>query len=333
MSFYLQIDGENDDQIATNTGWGDYGRWAKTLDPGKFREVRDLYELGWSDEPESLIAELKDAADEFSPDADVLSIVNTILELLDDAKDATVVSVTDGMGEDEASELSLGSDTESRDRKKRDRFLLSLLAFFAWQGEQYIEGSGTVDAASSQERLAGVLARGMQPLAIQMAGRAGDGRGVLPAGVEATIDKYLATESGRLATLINATTDKAVKKAFGKPAPVEGEAPAVELLPPEPTEEEVKAMVDEVIETTATRAQAIEDDANHLGGQIGMQSRAEVDQKWLQWHTEEDDKVCDICEPLDGIVFRAGSEVAPGIRWPVIDTHTACRDYVTEYDN
>lgn len=42
---------------------------------------------------------------------------------------------------------------------------------------------------------------------------------------------------------------------------------------------------------------------------------------WFVWETEQDDKVCPICFPLQGRIFRQSSEI---IR-PVDDTHIGCR--------
>lgn len=97
MSYYIQNDGDLGPQVASNSGWGDFGRWTDSLNPDDYGEVIGLYGNGWSDKPTDLASQLKDAQVISPPfdkeTADVLSeLISTI-----DAK--TVVSITDGIGE------------------------------------------------------------------------------------------------------------------------------------------------------------------------------------------------------------------------------------------
>jgi hypothetical protein len=48
MAFYLQIDLEEPEQVATNTGWGEVLDWSERLDPGAFPNFVHLCEHGWA---------------------------------------------------------------------------------------------------------------------------------------------------------------------------------------------------------------------------------------------------------------------------------------------
>jgi SPP1 gp7 family putative phage head morphogenesis protein len=47
-----------------------------------------------------------------------------------------------------------------------------------------------------------------------------------------------------------------------------------------------------------------------------------------QWIVATDDRLCDICEPLDGLTARLDEPFAPGIYQPG-DPHPACRCAIT----
>jgi hypothetical protein len=74
------------------------------------------------------------------------------------------------------------------------------------------------------------------------------------------------------------------------------------------------------------KTNAIAEDLEHAAGQGGITAAARTaDNTLLQWNTAEDDRVCPVCGPLDGMQIEPGGEFAPGIQIPVIDTHPGCR--------
>jgi hypothetical protein len=237
-------------------------------------------------------------------------------------------------GDDDAPEVAdLSSDTidaQVAERQKRDRDLLALLAFFVWQEEAIIE-DGRIDRARHDRRLTSVLSRLMMPPAIAGAMRPNDAHGVLPDGVRSAVEEEVNTQARRLATLINDTTERRVNEVVPSSQPIDvnegGELPRV--LTPDEIRKAIEPITDKSV---ATRAEIILGDTLHIGGQSGNRARSEVDQKWLQWHTEHDDSVCHLCSPLDGKTAPAGGEFAPMIRVPTIDTHGGCRCWLEEID-
>lgn len=106
MSYYLQSDGQLGQQIASNVGWGDFGRWADTL--GDYPEVAHFVDAGWSDEPALLLSQLVRAEkSNRPPNADTASVVGDVVDAIRSAGAKVVVSVTDGLGPDEQRQPSL----------------------------------------------------------------------------------------------------------------------------------------------------------------------------------------------------------------------------------
>lgn len=99
MSYFLQIGANGGpSQIASNTGYGDFGRWAETLDPKKFPEVIHLYTYGWCQHLTALEKQLADAMKVAKPSASVADTIKTIIGLLSTAGAAECCTVTDGIG-------------------------------------------------------------------------------------------------------------------------------------------------------------------------------------------------------------------------------------------
>ena len=98
MSYYVAFDGELSDQVATNTGWADFGRWVDDLDDKVYPELVHLREHGWSQRLDSLGADLVDAVEHHAPDdADTLSVVASLQAQLHNRGGAEVATITDGM--------------------------------------------------------------------------------------------------------------------------------------------------------------------------------------------------------------------------------------------
>lgn len=96
MGIYAAFDGEISDQIASNQGWADFGRWSDKLDAGKFPEIVLLSDYGWSQHIPLLRDQLKAAASEVAPDANTVSIITGLVDLLTGSQ-SEVVTVTNGI--------------------------------------------------------------------------------------------------------------------------------------------------------------------------------------------------------------------------------------------
>lgn len=99
MGYYLQIDADRTEPLASNTGWGDFCRWVGSLPAGKCMALRALCAHGWTGEVAAAAQGLEMALKKAAPkQADVKTTADGLLKLLTDAKGAEVVSVTDGVG-------------------------------------------------------------------------------------------------------------------------------------------------------------------------------------------------------------------------------------------
>lgn len=96
MSYSVQTDQHGFRQIATNAGYGDFGRWVDSLPADRFPQLIHLYEWGWSQRARLLESEIADALDESPPDdKDTVGIARELLDAVKRAKN--VVTITDGL--------------------------------------------------------------------------------------------------------------------------------------------------------------------------------------------------------------------------------------------
>jgi hypothetical protein len=90
MSVYMTFSEDAGEQIASNQGWADFCKWAR--DSGNF----DMLQL--ADEGYTRVAGLAESLRERrAPDADTQHVVDGVLKLLDENRDAEAVFVTTGM--------------------------------------------------------------------------------------------------------------------------------------------------------------------------------------------------------------------------------------------
>ena len=102
MTIQAAFDQDPGEQFATNTGWGDFGRWADGLSADAFPRVVHLRDYGWSGELPVLARELAGAVKASPPEAPGLdSLIAHLAELIQQHRDAGAVFVGDGMGPDE----------------------------------------------------------------------------------------------------------------------------------------------------------------------------------------------------------------------------------------
>jgi hypothetical protein len=98
MSIYAVNDNDVALQVATNTGYGQYGRWAESLpNKEKFRQVLFIWTHGMTNHAPQLIEELHEAQKVHEPDADVKGVIKGILRICEGAQD---VMMTNGLVED-----------------------------------------------------------------------------------------------------------------------------------------------------------------------------------------------------------------------------------------
>lgn len=97
MSQYIHDENDNQEQIASNSGYGDFGRWVDTLDTALYRRVVHLREYGWSQSPKEVGEQLARALSNNEPTPDVRDIALTIVDFCKTNGESEIVLVSDGM--------------------------------------------------------------------------------------------------------------------------------------------------------------------------------------------------------------------------------------------
>jgi hypothetical protein len=98
MSIYAVNEHELELQVSTNTGFGQFGRWAESLPKKQFPEVVVLWEQGLSRQAPELAEQLQKAQRLHEPDADVKDFIHGVLKICEGAQ---YVMMTNGMSTDE----------------------------------------------------------------------------------------------------------------------------------------------------------------------------------------------------------------------------------------
>jgi hypothetical protein len=93
VSIYCTLDGGEPMFLASNTGWGDFVRW---LDTHHMPAPAHLAEYGWSEDLDDLEAELPDRLEGAPPT--IAATGEALLEILSGRGEATVLTITDGLG-------------------------------------------------------------------------------------------------------------------------------------------------------------------------------------------------------------------------------------------
>lgn len=112
MSIYLQF-GEEQEQVASNKGWSDFGTWADALDHKQYPRVVHLWEHGWIEDVGALTQELTAAQTKAAPSDDTVAatLAGIIAAAITNA-DADAAVVTDGFSADDDTD---DEDVESED--------------------------------------------------------------------------------------------------------------------------------------------------------------------------------------------------------------------------
>lgn len=100
MGLYLSFDGALGTDLASNSGWGDFTRWTEKL--GGAPDLFHLVDYGWTGRPHAAAADLAKAMRDDPPDdGSVRSTAANLLDLLKGTA-AEIVSVTNGLGPNDA---------------------------------------------------------------------------------------------------------------------------------------------------------------------------------------------------------------------------------------
>lgn len=92
MSIYLTLDTDEPTFLASNKGYGDFSRWAESVDG---EELHHLTCYGWSQQPKKLRQQLQAALENSPPERDTAKVAGQLLSLIDDGK---VIGITEGFG-------------------------------------------------------------------------------------------------------------------------------------------------------------------------------------------------------------------------------------------
>ena len=101
MGYYLQVDDEEAEPLASVTGWGDVIRWADKLPTHRASAIKHLCQFGWEGQAVLLKIELEECLKDSPPkDEQTQATLKNFIALLSAHKEKIeVVSVTDGMGD------------------------------------------------------------------------------------------------------------------------------------------------------------------------------------------------------------------------------------------
>lgn len=99
MSYYAALDGRDVGDVATNSGMHDFSEWVTELEGAE--ALRYLTEYGESEDLEALETELAAALESADPTPDQRSIGEGLLAILRNRGNATVLIISDGVGEGE----------------------------------------------------------------------------------------------------------------------------------------------------------------------------------------------------------------------------------------
>lgn len=97
MSYFATLDGKAVADVATNSGWLDFVRWVERQNTAE--ALQHLAEYGWSEQLDDAQRDLVAAMKNGKPSADQRSIARRLWQTLRARGGATVLVVTDGIGE------------------------------------------------------------------------------------------------------------------------------------------------------------------------------------------------------------------------------------------
>lgn len=94
MGLYLQTDGGDQIELATNQGWSLVGDWIDTIE-GK--QLKQLWEHGWAEPVSDVLAEIENAT--APEDKDVADTVSQLAKSLKGIPPDSAIVVTNGLEE------------------------------------------------------------------------------------------------------------------------------------------------------------------------------------------------------------------------------------------
>jgi hypothetical protein len=92
VSIYIAADESEPSFLCSNTGWGEFCRWADELDAEEFPEIVHLCDFGWCQHIHELTDQLQDSLADAAPD--VASVGASLIEA---ASAVDVLVITDGL--------------------------------------------------------------------------------------------------------------------------------------------------------------------------------------------------------------------------------------------
>lgn len=98
MSTYAQFDEDGEQyQIASNTGWSEFGDWCESLDVEQFPNIVQLFEHGATEDLPALAEEMPKALEANPPDDKTAGVADNLLQALRANEGAGVILITNGV--------------------------------------------------------------------------------------------------------------------------------------------------------------------------------------------------------------------------------------------
>ncbi len=98
MSRYTQLETGEQEFLASNSGWGDWGRWVDKLEVKGLEELHHLNHYGWSQNLQKLQDQLTQALKSEGIEQDVRTVAQTLFSVVQHRGTSEVLLVTDASG-------------------------------------------------------------------------------------------------------------------------------------------------------------------------------------------------------------------------------------------
>lgn len=126
MSRYYSIDGGEPSFLASTSGWGAFCDWTRTLDADDEADLLHLVDYGWDENLAAISRQLRRALNIEPPAADTEDVAQTLLALLEQLSDSSVLTITDGLSPDseggDGGKVAQKSWDESRHPRNHGKF-------------------------------------------------------------------------------------------------------------------------------------------------------------------------------------------------------------------
>jgi hypothetical protein len=104
MGYYVVIDGEYTQPLASLGGWADFKRFVATFDEADFGNIKHLIQFGWDQDLQPMLEELREML-RHKPPKSVASTIRDLINTIESGpENPDVIVLTDGAVEDDGAD-------------------------------------------------------------------------------------------------------------------------------------------------------------------------------------------------------------------------------------